>query len=289
MQDKNIDTLIRGSTMKGRSSRNLKWGEIAVEQRIIEPHFRQEETLHQHYLLLWGDKPTLVDRAYHGGKFTRLVKQPGTLSMGAAGILPAVHAHSPYDVIACVLSPEFVDLCSLEADLGQTAKLHEHLGITDVPLSTLLRLAVREAQDEGVTGRLYSDSLVQAITSRFISVASERPLPPMVRGGLPPFILRRVIDKIASDFGSNLSLAELALESGYSRAHFLRMFRASTGVTPHQYLMRARLEFVKTQLTNDSTDLSEIASASGFSSHSHLTKVFHEQFGKTPSAYRSKK
>jgi hypothetical protein len=66
MQDVNIDTLIRGSTIKGRSSQDLKWGEIAVERRVIEPHFRKEETLGLHYLLLWGDKPTLVDRAYRG-------------------------------------------------------------------------------------------------------------------------------------------------------------------------------------------------------------------------------
>jgi hypothetical protein len=214
MQDVNIDTLIRGSTIKGRSSQDLKWGEIAVERRVIEPHFRKEETLGPHYLLLWGDKPTLVDRAYRGRHFTRLVKQPGTLSMGTAGILPAVRAHSAYDVVACVLSPEFVDLCSLESDLGHTARPHEHLGVTDEPLSALLRLAVREAQDEGVTGRLYSDSLVQAITSRFISVASERPLPPTPLGGLPPYILRRVLEKIANDFNSNISLAEMAIESG---------------------------------------------------------------------------
>lgn len=44
MQDVNIDTLIRGSTIKGRSSQDLKWGEIAVERRVIEPHFRKEET-----------------------------------------------------------------------------------------------------------------------------------------------------------------------------------------------------------------------------------------------------
>lgn len=289
MQDINIDRLIRGSTLIGRSSRELDWREVAVERRVIEPHYRQEETLEQHYLLLWNGQPTVVDRAYQGNRFTRIIKQPGTLSLGSAGIMPAVRAHSPYDVIACVLSPDLVNQCLLEGDLGTHAQLHEHLGIADEPLAALLRLVAQEALENGVTGRLYADSLKQAIVSRFIAVASSRPLPLALPGGLAPHILRRVLDKIEHEFSSNLSLSDLALESGYSRAHFLRMFRASTGFAPHQYLMTVRLEYVKTQLAKGVASVSELVLSSGFSSHSHLTKTFNKRFGMTPSVYRNQK
>jgi len=289
MSDPNIDTLIRGSTLKGRSSRALNWKDIVLEQRFIKPHSRKEETLNHHYLILWAGHPTVVERAYDGNRFTRIVKQPGTLSLGAAGIMPAVRAHSPYNVLACLLSPAFVDQCLLESDWGNHAILHEHLGVRDEALTALLRLAFQETQAGGPTGRLYAESLVQAIASRFLCVASERPLPAAVPGGLPPHILRRVLDRIVQDFNKNLSLTDLAIESGYSRAHFLRMFRASTGYAPHRYLMKIRLEFVQTQLCRNDFSVSELALAAGFSSHSHLTEAFRKWFGLTPSNFRDRK
>jgi AraC family transcriptional regulator len=45
-----------------------------------------------------------------------------------------------------------------------------------------------------------------------------------------------------NELGDNLTLEELATESGYSRTHFLRMFQAATGRTPHSYLVHLRLE-----------------------------------------------
>jgi len=60
--------------------------------------------------------------------------------------------------------------------------------------------------------------------------------------GLPGHILRRVLERMNSEFCKDLSLATLAAESGYCRAHFLRIFRAATTQTPHQYLLSLRLQ-----------------------------------------------
>jgi AraC-like DNA-binding protein len=60
----------------------------------------------------------------------------------------------------------------------------------------------------------------------------QQPLLPA--SALPSHILRRVLERMNSEFSEDLSLADLAAESGYSRAHFLQMFRASTGQAPHQ-------------------------------------------------------
>jgi len=289
MRDTNIDTLIRGSELTGRSSQTLGWQDIAVERRIIEPHFRNEESLNRHYIVLWGGQPTVVERAYKGQRFTRMVKQPGSLSLGAAGIMPAVRALTAYDVVVCLLSPDFVDRCSLESDLGNSATLHEHLGVTDNALSSLIRLAAQEAQAGGPTGSLYADSLAQAVACRFMHLASEKPLPVRMSGGLAPHTLRRVLDRIVQDFNRDLSLNDLAIESGYSRAHFLRMFRASTGYAPHHFLMKTRLEFVQMQLRRDDISVSDLAIAAGFSSHSHLTETFRKWYGITPTEFKSRK
>jgi AraC family transcriptional regulator len=88
------------------------------------------------------------------------------------------------------------------------------------------------------------------------------------------------------DISVNLDLATLAAETGYSRAHFLRTFRAATGQTPHRYLMELRLEKARTLLAGGAMALIDIAAECGFSSHAHLTTAFRSRFGMSPSAYR---
>jgi AraC family transcriptional regulator len=91
---------------------------------------------------------------------------------------------------------------------------------------------------------------------------------------------------LRAEFNLDLDLETLAAESGYSRAHFLRMFRLATGETPHHYLQRLRLDHARRQLEETPASLIEVALDCGFSSHSHFTALFREKFGMTPSRYR---
>jgi AraC family transcriptional regulator len=89
-----------------------------------------------------------------------------------------------------------------------------------------------------------------------------------------------------ADLSANIDLAALAVESGYSRAHFLRTFRAATGRTPHRYLLELRLTKAQSLIARRLMPLIDIALACGFSSHAHLTTAFRSRFGLSPSAYR---
>jgi AraC-like DNA-binding protein len=102
---------------------------------------------------------------------------------------------------------------------------------------------------------------------------------------LPRHILRRVIERMRN-LDTGLSLQMLAKESGYSRVHFVRMFRAATGHSPHNYLLRLRLDRARELLVSPTLSLTDIALECGFSSHSHLSRVFRQVLGATPSQYR---
>ncbi|MBB5061108.1 AraC-like DNA-binding protein [Granulicella aggregans] len=91
---------------------------------------------------------------------------------------------------------------------------------------------------------------------------------------------------IEADLDRDLSLAVLADESGYSRSHFLRMFRSATGFTPHQYLVFRRIEKAKSLMKNSKATLVEIALDCGFSSHAHFTRVFQRTLNVAPSYFR---
>ena len=106
---------------------------------------------------------------------------------------------------------------------------------------------------------------------------------------LPHAILRRVKNYMEEHLQNKLSLDELAHETDYSRAHFLRMFRAATGKTPHQYLTERRIERAKSMLLEaKKISLIDVAAQCGFSSQSHLTRVFRERVGVTPSEFKRK-
>ena len=98
--------------------------------------------------------------------------------------------------------------------------------------------------------------------------------------------MRRACERLDSDLGGTLSLQQIAAEFGLSVSHFSRAFRISTGLPPHQWLLRQRVKAAKQLMTLRDVPLSEIAISVGFANQSHLTKVFSAQVGVSPAAWR---
>jgi AraC family transcriptional regulator len=289
LRSREIDTLLAGSDLVGRSSLELGCGGIVVEQRTASIAPRDEALLDCHYVILWRNGPMIAERDYTKGRFRRLVKHPGTLSLGSAGRLPAVRPKTAYDVIASVLDPQALAQVTQEGEQPATGSIHEHCGVADQALATLLDLLASEASHGGANGKLYSDSLAWAVMARFDRLArgathqASAPGSPLSRGRL-----KRVLEKIEAEYHRDLRLAELAHESGYSRAHFLRMFASAMGLTPHAYVREFRLSKACEKLQSRTDSITDIALACGFSSHSHLTHLFRERYGITPRDFRRK-
>lgn len=110
---------------------------------------------------------------------------------------------------------------------------------------------------------------------------------PVVKGGLSPFVLRNVLAFIEENLGQPLTLAELAAQAALSEYHFARMFRQSTGLAPHQYVMQRRMEKAKALVQHTATPLTDIALACGFNSASHFSNRFRSVTGMTPSQLRA--
>ena len=83
-----------------------------------------------------------------------------------------------------------------------------------------------------------------------------------------------------------ITVAELARDSGLSRGHYSARFRAVTGMTPAQSLIRARVEMARRQLTTTTDPISLIATRCGFPDASHFGKVFRRLAGIAPSQLR---
>jgi AraC-like DNA-binding protein len=101
---------------------------------------------------------------------------------------------------------------------------------------------------------------------------------------------QRVVEAIRlveSDMGRPLQLKEMAASASMSKYHFLRVFRRLTGVTPHQYLISARLRRAALALASSRRPVIAIALDSGFGDLSTFNKTFRTTFGLTPTQYRA--
>jgi len=96
----------------------------------------------------------------------------------------------------------------------------------------------------------------------------------------------RAVRAIERRLDANLGLAALAQETGLSPYHFLRTFERLTGVTPHQYVLRARLRAAATRLATEAGRVIDVALDSGFGDVSNFNRAFRTEFGLSPRAYR---
>lgn len=157
----------------------------------------------------------------------------------------------------------------------------------DVLANSMFSLA-EEFEGGLPNGMLYAEGLSLMIFGwlrRHYAVAP--PAQPQ-KGGLSAVQQNRIREFIDSCLGDELCLEGMAEQLGMSPFHFLRQFRASFGLTPHQFVLKMRLSRAASLLRAESSrSISDIALATGFASQAHFTSSFKRHFGQTPAAWRA--
>jgi AraC family transcriptional regulator len=154
-------------------------------------------------------------------------------------------------------------------------------------LSALVAAAHAEMVAGFPSGRLFLDSVEQAMAVALVKDRAVRHgLVQMHRGGLGSARLRRIRELVHAKMEDDLSLDEMAESAGLSTAHFARMFRKSTGQTPHQFVLRQRIERAKAMLRAPNARVLDVAVACGFKTQQHFAQVFRDVWGLSPTEYR---
>ncbi|MFG1477313.1 AraC family transcriptional regulator [Xanthobacter sp. V4C-4] len=157
------------------------------------------------------------------------------------------------------------------------------LGFMDPRIHGLARLIADECQDPDARHDLYGDGLVLSL---FIDLMQLSRAPASARSGLSPRQLKRITAFIEDNCLRNIRLQELAELAELSQSYFSHAFKASTGLPPYQWHMRARMRRVEEMLASPDLPLTEIAVAAGFADQAHFTRVFRRFCGLTPAAWR---
>ena len=106
-------------------------------------------------------------------------------------------------------------------------------------------------------------------------------------GLLPLSRLRRVTDYIREHLDQELTLARLGAAVYMSPYHFARLFQHSTGLPPHRFVVRARIDRAVTLLVAPGLSIAQISKLVGFRTPSHFSTVFRRLMGVTPREYRA--
>jgi AraC family transcriptional regulator len=142
-----------------------------------------------------------------------------------------------------------------------------------------------ERAEDYPNGALYAESVGLALgihlLRRYRAAPAPEPLP-----GLPAARLRKVTDYIDAHLGRDLSLAVLASQAGLSVSHLKTLFRRSTGLPVHQYVLRRRAWRARELLMRGELPVSEVALLAGFAHQSHMARWVRRVYGVNPSELR---
>lgn len=178
---------------------------------------------------------------------------------------------------------EFVDQ-TFGRTPGACQKLPPSIGFRDGMIEMALqRIALELKQPDPISVTMVESQVTQMFVqmARLNGVSGEPS-----KGGLSSFDLKRAIAMIEALAHRKPSLSDFAKEAGVSRFHFSRAFKQSTGMTPHAFMAKRRLEQSADLLRSTKLSATEIALECGFASSSHFTTAFKRGFGACPIEFR---
>ncbi len=189
-------------------------------------------------------------------------------------------------VLLIEISPELLAAAAARAGRAEDRiDLAPQLQLRDPKLEHVAWAFEAELRAEAPGDPLYGDSLGMAIAAHLVhryrtcTGAAREP-----DGGLSPRQLKRVVEHIEAHVDRRLALAELAQVAGVGASHFKALFKRSTGLPVHQYVIRRRVERARLLLQERSTTIADVAAQTGFANQSHLARWMRRVAGVTPTA-----
>ncbi len=275
------------------SSRQIGWNGILVEQYQNPPTPSEVElpALSDHWLNLPLGHPVHLTQK-RGDRLHESTVQKGDSIFVPAGqpsywrcqgggtYRPTLHIH---------LKPELIVQVAEASELDRDRiNLVNCFSKPDLHLQHVATLLLAELMSGGMMGQLYVESLTQVLVIHLLrhystftqTITSEN-------RSLTHAQLQQTLDYIHTHLSQDLSLVQIARVINISPTYFASLFKRATGISPHQYVIKRRVERAKLLLKTTDLTIADIALQVGFSSQSHLTQHFKRLTRMTPKQVRS--
>jgi AraC family transcriptional regulator len=231
-----------------------------------------------------------MDMWIDGKRWPATTTTPGATFLYDLRSNPVAEIHSSFDNVRFYISQASLDELAYDQGIRRTEGLVSPcLGSHDRVMYGLANALLDHVERANERSALFIDHVALAFFAHVMSAYGNAAVPDdLTSGGLSPWQLRRALDFLSAHQSDDPSVAELARECGLSSAYFSRAFRRTTGVTPHQWLIRKRVERARGLLLGNGLGLADIALVCGFVDQSHFSRVFAKFEGDSPGRWRQR-
>jgi AraC family transcriptional regulator len=269
------------------SSHQAEWNNIFLAYYQQPAYEIPKHYLNQHTFTICSElgSPSLIECCLDN-QLKRYYFQGGDIIFCPADVGKSLAWEQRNSCILLALEPRLVEQVAYESINAEHIEFVPQFKIID-PLIQHLAYALKAELESGcLSGRLYGESAAAMLAVHLLKINSPLKQPIQeYRGGLPMHKLAQVIEYIDEYLAQNIGLSELAQVVNMSQYHFARLFKQSVGISPHQYLIRQRVERAKQLLRQRDLSIADVAVQCGFANQGHLGYHFKRLLNTTPKVF----
>ena len=262
------------------------WDNIHFAHLLQPAYDVPEHVSPRHTLCINVGKPVRLEQAVDGQR-KAVDSMAGDLAIYPAYLSQQFRWDKEAEFFNLFLEPSFLTQVGYDVFGSDRLELIPHLAPLSDPLVQQIGFALKTSLEiDEKNSSLYADAIAQALVVHLLARYSThaRQIKP-IAGGFTQPQWKQIIDFINANLDKNITLAELAKIVQLSPYHFAHVFKKSTNTSPHQYVIRCRIERAKQLMAMGDLAIAAIAQMVGFASQGHFTYHFKRLVGVTPKVF----
>ncbi|GGJ17158.1 AraC family transcriptional regulator [Neoroseomonas lacus] len=196
----------------------------------------------------------------------------------------------PFDFLHFHIPRAYFDALARASGLARIQDLNftSGRGVFDETIHHIGQVLLPAVASPREVNRLFLDHVITAFCVHVTTTYGARVEPRTTARGLSEWRLKRAKELIESQLDGKLTIAEIARECGLTPSYFAQQFAEATGMTPHRWLLKARVDAATRLLVQGALPIAAIAIACGFADQSHFTRTFSRVTGVTPKVWQDR-